>query len=146
MRIPFLAAFRTTIGVVFLAAGCVLLSGCSSGQHPVEGELTINGKALPKGTVTLWPDAAKKNTATVIPTGEVENGRYRVMTNGRAGAPPGWYKVTIASSEIPDSTKIDKVKDSVPEKFRSAEKTPLAIEVVAAPAPGAYDLKAVEKK
>jgi hypothetical protein len=108
--------------------------------------LTINGKALPKGTVTLWPDAAKKNTATVIPTGEVENGRYRVMTNGRAGAPPGWYKVTIASSEIPDSTKIDKVKDSVPEKFRSAEKTPLAIEVVAAPAPGAYDLKAVEKK
>jgi hypothetical protein len=50
------------------------------------------------------------------------------------GAPLGWYKVTLITT-LPGAPEI-----KVEGRYLDPEKTPWAIEVVADPAPGAYDL------
>ncbi|HJZ57049.1 MAG TPA: hypothetical protein VKE74_18915 [Gemmataceae bacterium] len=74
-------------------------------------------------------------------TGPVGNGRYKLVTSGvtkddtGSGAPLGWYKVTLLN-DLPGMKEI-----KVDPKYLSPETTPLAIETVDDPQPGAYDLK-----
>src|SRR5437588_5719848 len=94
---PFFTAFLFT----WLAFGCGDDSGVGK-TFPVEGRVTINQEPLTaKSTVVLFkPDAAKGNTSTFEPVGTVdENGNYTLMTQGKKGAPPGWYKVVVTATE-----------------------------------------------
>jgi hypothetical protein len=108
------------------------VAGCGPSLQPVEGDVSVNGSPLAKGNVVFWPDAAKGNTFPNNPTGEVVDGKFKIMTQGKPGAPAGAYKVTVNSSEIPDSTKVTEFKNPIPEKYREAAKTPLTIEVPSA--------------
>jgi hypothetical protein len=136
-----------------LPALLVVLLGCDSSgvgkTYPVTGSITVNGKPLTSATVTVLfkPDAAKGNTTSFEPAGTVdEHGQYRVHTNGKEGAPPGWYKVVVTafsgqpqhSAAAHDRRPI--VKSLLPQKYGSAASTTLTIEVVSNPAPAAYDL------
>ena len=75
------------------------------------------------------------------------SGKYTLVTNGRKGAPPGWYKVAVtatAPAELdtkrgPSHHPVP--KSLLPAKYGQAKTTDLLIEVVEHPAPGAYDLK-----
>src|SRR5262249_38077153 len=94
------------------------------------------------------PDAAKGNSAPFEPAGTVnKQGKYTLSTNGRKGAPPGWYKVTVTAvapaepDAKPGRSHHPLPRSLLPAKFGHANTHDLSVEVVANPAPGAYDLK-----
>src|SRR4051794_16344296 len=93
--------FKEFAALLFLGA----IVGCGGGEslYPVEGNLAVDGTPLAKGPVTLWPEGAASHGEP--PAGEVQNGKFKVFTKGRAGAPEGKYKVTVSANEEVDSTK-----------------------------------------
>ena len=135
--------------VLVLAVGC---AGSDIGRtYPVSGALTLNGEPLLAKTTTVLfkPDAARGNNSKHESNGIVdEAGRYQLTTQGRRGALAGWYKVVVTAYDAPpEHRKSAKpgarsvVASLVPPKYGRVESTPLAVEVVAEPAAGAYDLK-----
>jgi hypothetical protein len=128
----------------------VAASGCSKQGtlYPVSGRVSINGEPLAIGTVGLIPDVARGNTSPYAPQGKLgPDGVYTIATLDRPGAAPGWYRVAVwAMANEPASESYQAMKDFQPqwlvnEKYTQAANTPLAIEVVAVPTDGAYDLK-----
>ncbi len=128
----------------------VLLSGCGDRDlHPVAGRVLKGREPLkPKsGYVVLKPDTLKGNSTKFEPSGVIDaDGNYEVFTEQRSGAPLGWYKVIVtASGHIPkplpnQSATRPLAKSLLSAKYGQRESTPLAIEVVANPSEGAYDL------
>jgi hypothetical protein len=129
---------RTLICVCALLA----LAGCGGIKRvPVTGKVTLAGKPLTSGRLGFSPDEAKGNSARVACFGKINaEGEYELATlgvnkaDGGRGVPPGWYKVTLLDVE-----SLPKGVEVAPEYF-DENQTPLAIEIVAEPAPGAYDL------
>jgi hypothetical protein len=131
------------VGVALFAA----VSGCGpTGERflPVAGKVTLDGKPLPVGAVSFRPDASKGNKSMHIPTGEINaQGNYVLETTGKKGAPPGWYKVLVFA----DAWALKEVVSARPPtpkwmmnlKYTEPTTTPLSVEVVERPAPGAYD-------
>lgn len=117
---------------------------------PVSGKITFDNEPLTaKTTIVLFkPDASKGNTSTFEPSGTVDaEGNYKLATQGKNGAPPGWYQVVVTAREDaapvhPQNPKHRPVaKSLLPAKYGQPKTSGLAIEVVETPAPGAYDLK-----
>jgi hypothetical protein len=136
----------------FLAATLAL--GCDKSEigpiYPVRGTIRLNGEPLAakSAAVLFKPDTARGNTSAFEPSGTVdEAGQYQLMTQGKHGAPPGWYKVIVAAyNSSPEHRKSARpgrpvVTSVVPAKYGRAETTPLSIEVVAEAASDAYELK-----
>jgi hypothetical protein len=124
------------------------LAGCwspSSDLVPVSGEVTLSGKPLTTGTVSLRPDSARGNTSQHQPTGRIDpQGRYTIYTTEQSGAPPGWYKVVVFASSQTDNQ--GKAHPGMPQsiidvRYNDPTKTPLAIEVKAGQPAAAYALK-----
>jgi hypothetical protein len=142
-----LKSIRMIVGSSFFAMSLVFLgSGCggSAKLYPVSGKITLKDKPLTSGTVAFRPDKAKGNTFNGEPIGELNSdGQYTLMTNGKPGAPPGHYKVTVSATGPinEDNTKVAVQQSPINSGFSLEENTPLAVEVVANPAPGAYDFK-----
>jgi hypothetical protein len=137
---------------VLLGAALVLgATGCGKEGPkllPVEGAVTVGDQPLNMGTerrrgyVELIPDAARGNTSPELPRGYIDpEGRYKISTNQKPGAPPGWYRVRVDASDQPDPNNAYKFQSLVPQRYIDGGTTPLSIEVVESPAPGAYDLK-----
>jgi hypothetical protein len=125
---------------------CVLLTSCSKPEDrtvPVEGQVRFEGKLLTTGTVIFSADAGKGNTTQHEPRGAIQpDGRYKVMTHPREGAPPGWYKVAVVSTEPSDpKNPYSMPRSLIPEKFGKVEESGLAIEVRASAPARAYDLE-----
>ena len=146
-RGPLLPA--TGLLCVFLASGCGDDSGVGK-TFPVSGKVTLDNEPLTaKTTVVLFkPDAAKGNASPFEPAGTVDHqGNYTLLSKGKKGARPGWYKVIVTATEPrDDSPKGPRrhrpvPRSLVPPKYGQATTTDLAIEVVENPASGAYDLK-----
>jgi hypothetical protein len=144
-RLPSLA----TLLLAWLAFGCGDSAGVGK-TFPVVGRITINEEPLTaKSTVVLFkPDASKGNTSTFESIGTVdENGDYTLLTIGKKGAPPGWYKVVVTATESspvhPNSPQGHHpvAQSLVPAKYGQEKTSDLSIEVVENPLPGAYDLK-----
>jgi hypothetical protein len=133
-----------------LAAGCGDASGVGP-TFPVAGKVIFNHTPLTaKNTVILCkPDAARGNASPFEPAGTVDaEGNYALTTRGKAGAPPGWYKVVVTAREEaepvhPKGPQRHRPvsKSLLPARYGQATTTDLSIEVVEKPAPGAYDLK-----
>jgi hypothetical protein len=135
---------RTYPACLICIAGLAALAACSSETeklYPVKGKVTVDGKPLKKGSIAFHPNTKKNNTSRFIAAGEVTDGEYELFTNGKPGAPLGWYKVTVASEEPPDSSKPEKVKAYIGKEFTDPATTPWELEVVAAPGQLAYDLQ-----
>jgi hypothetical protein len=132
---------------VLLAWGAALLLlavvGCDKSgvgrTLPVSGKVTVNGQPLSKGTLAFKPDDSKGNTLKIEPGGDIENGTYVLFTNGKPGAPPGWYKVVIVGTQEIDSTNPTAVKPMVAPVYSDPQKTTLLVEVTDSPKEGAYD-------
>ena len=136
------------VSLVLLAAACDR-SGVGR-TYAVRGKITLDNQPLvAETTIVLFkPDASKGNASRFEPIGTVdEAGNYTLSTNGKNGAPPGWYRVTVAAREgHPEHPKGPQrrrpvARSLLPAKYGSAEATDLVVEVVSNPAPGAYDLK-----
>jgi hypothetical protein len=132
----------------------VLVLGCDKsdvGQtFPVRGMVRLQGEPLTaKSTAILFkPDVGRGNHSPFEPAGTVDRaGQYKLTTRGKPGAPPGWYKVIVTAYEAPPEHPKGTRRGGRPvatslvaAKYGLAETTPLAVEVVAEPKPGAYDL------
>jgi hypothetical protein len=108
----------------------------------VSGKVTANGTPLTKGGVRYVPDKAKGNTSTDEPMGAINaSGVYELRTNNQPGAPAGWYKVCVNSTDTPDSATPTIMKSYVDGKYGSPDTTPLSVEVKSGVPDGYYDLK-----
>jgi hypothetical protein len=140
--------------LLLFLVGCVAFTGCGgSGPklYPVKGKITLAGTELKAGTVAFIPDQGRGNKVAKGPVGKIgADGSYTVSTEGKDGAPLGFYKVTV-NTEMPGMNPgaIDPNKPptlpsgggDINKRFTSAETTTLSVEVVASPQPGQYDLK-----
>jgi hypothetical protein len=131
-----------------LVAACGVLSGCGGPAEdlvPVTGQVTLDGKPLKVGSVSFRPDAARGNTSLHHPTSEIDaEGSYTLVSAGKKGAPPSWYRVLVFADEnVQPGTPAHPVAPRwlVPAHYTDEKTTPLSVEVVAGPAEGAYDLK-----
>lgn len=141
-------------GWLLVVVGVGLLPGCGKKlppMFPVSGKVTVDGKPLTGGQVTLVPPDLK------IPSGENSqpdqpsigtsagtidsNGEYKIYTAGKEGAPLGKYKVTVTPTMMPSADPKKPPPSGFNQKFSNVRTTTLQIEVVESPAPGAYDLK-----
>jgi hypothetical protein len=128
---------------VALSAG---LAGCGADSDKllaVEGQVKFAGKPLTKGSVVFSPDASKGNTSNHEPRGSIEaDGRYKMITHPKEGAPPGWYKVGVIATESKDPKNPYALPTSlIPEKFGKPDESGLRVEVRKDAPPGSYDLE-----
>ena len=146
MPLSLRSLFARRFGCAILFAGLLSSTlGCGDDVKlvPVSGRVTIDGKPLTSGWVAFKPDKSKGNNFGGELTGEVNSeGEYTIQHRGKPGAPLGAYKVTVSSTgpTTPDNTKPN-TKSLIRTNYLQVATTPLAVEVVKEPAPGAYDLK-----
>jgi hypothetical protein len=121
-----------------------VLAGCGRGETtiPVKGKVLLDGQPLTIGTVIFTPDAAKGNTSLDEPRGKLDaNGVYQVHNaKDRAETAPGWYKISISAQRLKDPSDRFSYESVIPAKFANPQTSGLALEVVAEPASGAYDI------
>jgi hypothetical protein len=147
MATEFVRGGRVVILVALLIFASVHLAGCERPMKrvTVSGNVTLDGKPLQGGVLLFHPDVAKGNNIRVSCTGPVSNGRYKLVTTSvtrtdtGSGAPLGWFKVTLIN-DLPGTGVIN-----VHEKYLKPETTPVAIEIVENPQPGAYDVELTTK-
>jgi hypothetical protein len=140
-RLPLCDLITAAVLCLMVAVGC---SRASSGKFlPVEGHVTVNGNPLTTGSVTFHPDAAKGNMTQHLPTGTIDSqGNYKLLSATKAGAPPGWYNVSIsAQGPIDAKNPYAPPKHLIDPKYADVASSGIAIQVMAPPAPGAYDIK-----
>jgi len=79
-------------------AACVFVAGCGGPYDAsVSGTVTLDGVAVPRGTVSYHPTAPGPAAYARIE----EDGSYSVRTGREEGLPSGEYLVTVISSEPP---------------------------------------------
>src|SRR6516164_7128366 len=91
------------LAIVGLAAGCGDHSGVGK-TYPVTGKVLFNNQPLvaDNAVVLFKPDPGKGNTSPFEPSGTVDDdGNYSLLTNGKEGAPAGWYKIIVAATAEP---------------------------------------------
>lgn len=127
--------------VCLFLLGAAFGAGCkpSVSVTPVSGKVTLNGQPVASGQVSLLP--LEEKPGAELSAGQIDSsGEYKIYTAGKEGAPLGQYKVTVTPSMMPmGGTKAP--PRPFPAKYSDTKDTPLRIEVVSSPAPGAYDLK-----
>lgn len=109
-----------------------LLSGCNdTGPKlmPVSGRITLDGKPLPRGSVSLRTDEHWEQ-----PAGSIDaDGKYVMYTQGKAGVPPGSYRVVVFATEAAhdaDGKAHPGLPVSIiPATYNDPATTPLTIEV-----------------
>jgi hypothetical protein len=138
---------RRALLATLCALGLVYLAGCGGAEFkkvPVSGTVTLDGKPFSGGVLHFYPDTAKGNTVRADCLGPVRDGKFNLLTtavrdrDSGDGAPVGWYKVYL-------DTTVPGAPENIHPRFTSPEKTPVSVEVVESPAPGAYDIKFTSK-
>ena len=140
---------RSHLSVVIcqlLVVVCAAVAGCGGGSaklSSVAGKVTVDGAPLGTGSVSFHPNSAKGNTTPHIPVGTIDGqGKYKLMSATEAGAPLGWYTVTVTAQEpIDPKNPYAPPKHLINPKFSDINASGLEVEVVKTPAAGAYDLK-----
>jgi hypothetical protein len=133
--------FRVLAGAASGIAILLLVSGCSQFTYvPVRGKVFLRNKQpVSIGSVVFVP--AKDNPLKATAMGKINSdGTYELSTEGRSGVPIGSY---IACVRGPMRKVDGKEPPPLPYSmsYFDANDSPLKIEVVANPAPGAYDLE-----
>jgi hypothetical protein len=87
---------RMTVIVLFL-----LVMGCGRSQPSlahVQGRVFYRGEPLAGGTIVFTPDADRGGQGPMAWAQIEADGHYRLSTDGRYGASPGWHRITIAAA------------------------------------------------
>jgi hypothetical protein len=122
--------------ILFFGVGCGGPPAVAT--RPVSGKVTVDGRPATSGQVSFA--AADDKVGAGLCTGIIGvDGEYKISSDGKLGAPPGKYKVTVT----PSMTRTGGDFPSPPfnARYMSSKSTPLVIEVVNKPVSGAYDLK-----
>lgn len=145
-----------TVGYVALVmlcgVGCGLQSGCGGREQvslvPVAGKVIVGNAPLKLkdgqfGRVWYYPMKDKGNSSPHVPCGDIDaEGRYKLYTLGKSGAPPGWYRVmTIAGVNSEAGRPKPKRKLLINERYTSFETSGIVIQVAEGAGEPAFDLK-----
>jgi hypothetical protein len=142
-----------------LASALALWPGaCGSSTEtyvPVRGTVRLDDKPVTDGLVTFYPDQAKGNQRITPFEAELDkDGSYQLRAENQQGIPLGWYKVVVKAPKPPRNVAPPRLREfkmkkkalpKPPEwiidaKYTQPHTTPLSVEVVQDPPPGAYDL------
>jgi hypothetical protein len=123
--------------ILFLVVGCG--GPASVATVPVSGKVTVDGQAVTSGQVSFI--AVDEKVGAGLCTGTISaSGEYKISSDGKPGAPLGKYKATVTPlMAAPTGGGAPALPYNA--KYSSVKSSPLSIEVVSSPAPGAYDLK-----
>jgi hypothetical protein len=119
--------------IVAASAGTLLaIVGCGGSYNSsVTGIVTLDGKTVPRGTVSFQSKGGGPAAYAVIE----ENGSYYVQTGREGGLPAGEYYVTITANEAPATTQTSTGgppppgKPITPSWYRSRESSGLSFVV-----------------
>ena len=85
-------ALASVVGCAPTGEGAAPVEGADHAPVPVQGVVTLNGKPLGKAVVTFLPPSGPG-----VGVGETDpEGKFQLSSGGRAGVPPGDYKVAIS--------------------------------------------------
>jgi hypothetical protein len=112
-------------------AALVSISGCGGPYDAkLRGQVTLDGKAVPRGTVSFAPIGGGPIAYSRIDT----DGSYSAQTGREVGLPAGDYVVTVIANELPTVETPPGVpppdgKPITPEWYRSKETSGLKFTV-----------------
>jgi hypothetical protein len=127
-----------------LGLTCLFLLGCGDGGGVrVRGQVMLDGKPLPAGVVVFCPDTTRGNASPHEARGAIQkDGTFEVSTNGKAGALPGWYKVTVIAIARGSAKRgvHPPPRSLIDRRYGSPATSGLEVEVARGKPAGAYDL------
>lgn len=88
MRIRLLGNRAPSLGGVCLLLLPVVAVGCGGGRGTISGKVTFNGKPLPVGTISFYPQSGKQDAINC----PIRNGAY-----SQEGVPTGEVKVGVVT-------------------------------------------------
>jgi hypothetical protein len=96
---------RRNLFAVVGVGGLICLTGCGGAYDAsVSGKVTMNGQAVPNGTVAFSPVAGGPAAYGRIE----ESGNYEIRTGREAGLPAGDYQVTVTANEPAKTLQTEK--------------------------------------
>jgi hypothetical protein len=131
----FLVRYR--LASILAIAGLLLVAGCEGEAvplAPVSGRVLYQNQPLPRGTIVFVPDADRGNNGPLAQGTIQAGGIYTVETEGKPGAAPGWYRVTVIAVEAPagySPSRSSAPRSLVPERYRDPQLSDLTCEVKA---------------
>jgi hypothetical protein len=137
MQISTLRRGTCLVRALFLGAWLACF-GCGERRADVSGKATVDGKPLNSKLITILFAPDLDNPLKKIPSGVLDDqGNYTMSTGATERVPLGRYRVHVHW----DSKNAKGQLCPVHSRFLDSGLTTLAVEVVANPSPGAYDLK-----
>src|SRR5262245_15850104 len=89
-----MATLRTVLCcALLLGLGC---GGSAPTLAPVQGRVFYRGRPLPGGTIVFTPDPERGGCGPQAWALIQPDGHYRLSSEGRLGAAPGWHRITVA--------------------------------------------------
>jgi len=117
---------KQSVGALILVVGLTSLVGCgnATGNQPVTGEVTFQGKPLDSGSIQFFTTAGPAGPAGGA---MITAGKYELP--GVHGLPPGTYTVWINSPE-PDPTDksaFPATKERIPKSYNTQSKVTVEV-------------------
>lgn len=118
---------RILAGILVTAFAAVMAAGCSRHPARLSGRVSLDGKPLATGVITLTPVGKGPSAYAAIGA----DGRYSIHTGAATGLEPGEYVVTVAANaaaaggaaEAPGNKGL--LPLITPPQYRDARKSPL---------------------
>jgi hypothetical protein len=130
-------SFRYRLRAILAIVSVFFFVGCDGGKAslaPVSGKVFYQNQPLGRGTIVFVPDADRGNNGPLAQGTIQAGGSYTVQTEGKPGAAPGWYRVTVIAVEIPAAYATGRSylpRSLVPERYRDPQLSDLTCEVKA---------------
>jgi hypothetical protein len=116
----------------------IAAAGCESGSPdlaPARGRILFRDIPLHTGTIVFTPDSLRGTTGPSARGNIRPDGTYVLETDDKAGAVPGWHRVTIVAMDSAFSSgsggQFVVPRSLLPDKYRDPEQSGLVCEIKA---------------
>ena len=117
--------------IASLLLSCIAIGCGRSLPSTVDGAVTFNGKAVPRGTIAFSP---RDEQGTAAYAAIQSDGNYRLRTGQTRGLAPGDYIITIQATELQtreESLTLKMPKSIIPTRYADRRTSGLSAAVAA---------------